>query len=49
MLTGTLPNERKNHVFHRDVLLLGIFFSLEFKKELMLKDPTVRFEKKQPS
>ena len=28
MLTGTLPNERKNHVFHRDVLLLWNIFAV---------------------
>ena len=40
MLTGTVPNERKNHVFHRDVLLLwNIFVVLN----LMLKDPMVRW------
>ena len=39
MLTG----ERKNHFFHHDVLLLWNIFAV---LNLMLKDPTVRFEKK---
>ena len=28
MLTGTVPNERKNHVFHHDVLLLWNIFAV---------------------
>ena len=28
MLTGTVPNKRKNHVFHRDVLLLWNIFAV---------------------
>ena len=28
MLTGTVSNERKNHVFHRDVLLLWNIFAV---------------------
>ena len=42
MLTGTVPNEKKNHVFPCDVLLLWNMFAVEKKEELMLKDPTVR-------
>ena len=34
MLTGTLPNERKNHVFHRDVLLLWNIFQVVFLSRL---------------
>ena len=38
VLTGTVSNERKNHVFHRDVLLLwNIFAVLNLKKELILR------------
>ena len=28
MLTGTVSNERKNHVFHRDVMLLWNIFAV---------------------
>ena len=37
MLTGTLPNERKNHVFYRDVLLLRIFLQSWIKKRINAK------------
>ena len=43
MLTGTVPNERENHVFHHDVLFLWNNFAVLNKKKIMLKDPMMRW------
>ena len=37
MLTGTVSNGRKNHVFHRDVLLLWNIFAVFNLKRINAK------------